>query len=457
MTARVLVVDDIKANVKLLEARLSAEYFEILTAYSGPEALEVCEVERIDVILLDVMMPGMDGFEVCERLKRNPKTQHIPVVMVTALDTPSDRLHGLEAGADDFLTKPVDDVALVTRVKNLARLKMLTDEMTMRAETGNQMGLSQETTPIFSERKWAGKVLIVEDNQRSADRMTKNLIKEHSIEIEHNPQEALFKLAEQEYDLLVISLDLNGVDGLRLASQVRSLERTRSLPILIIVNPEDKARLMRGLDMGVNDYMVRPICANEMMARVNTQVRRKKYTDYLRNCLETKVELAVTDALTGLHNRHYLESHLKTLFDEANSQRKSLSVLMTDIDYFKSVNDTYGHDVGDLVLKEFARRIRTNIRGMDLACRIGGEEFVIVMPDTSLTECYNVAERLRKSIEMEQFHIPQLDKPLDITTSIGITSLDKDIKDTDLLMKRADQALYCAKRDGRNRVAADAA
>ena len=457
MTARVLVVDDIKANVKLLEARLSAEYFEILTAYSGPEALEVCEVERIDVILLDVMMPGMDGFEVCERLKSNPKTQHIPVVMVTALDTPSDRLHGLEAGADDFLTKPVDDVALVTRVKNLARLKMLTDEMTMRAETGSQMGLSQEKTPIFSERKWEGNVLIVEDNQRSADRITKTLSKEHTIEIEQNPQEALFRLAEQEYDLLIISLDLNGVDGLRLASQVRSLERTRNLPILIVVNPEDKARLIRGLDMGVNDYMVRPIGANEMMARVNTQVRRTKYTDYLRNCLETKVELAVTDALTGLHNRHYLESHLKTLFDEANAKRKSLSVLMTDIDYFKSVNDTYGHDVGDLVLKEFARRIRTNIRGMDLACRIGGEEFVIVMPDTSLTECYNVAERLRKSIEMEQFHIPRLDKPLDITTSIGITALDETITDINLLMKRADQALYCAKRDGRNRVAADAA
>lgn len=457
MTARVLVVDDIKANVKLLEARLSAEYFEILTAYSGSEALEICEVERIDVILLDVMMPGMDGFEVCERLKNNTKTQHIPVVMVTALDTPADRLRGLEVGADDFLTKPVDDVALVTRVKNLARLKMLTDEMTMRAETGNQMGLSQGQVPTFGLQKWSGNILIVEDNQRSAERMTNNLSKEHKVEIEQNPQEALFRLAEQEFDLLILSLDLNGFDGLRLASQVRALERTRSLPILIIVNPEDKARLMRGLDMGVNDYMVRPICANEMLARVNTQVRRKKYTDYLRNCLETKVELAVTDALTGLHNRHYLESHLKTLFDEANDKRKSLSVLMTDIDYFKAVNDTYGHDVGDIVLKEFARRIRTNIRGMDLACRIGGEEFVIIMPDTSLTECYNVAERLRKSIEMEQFHIPQLDKPLDITTSIGITALDDNITDMDTLMKRADQALYCAKRDGRNRVAADAA
>lgn len=457
MTARVLVVDDIKANVKLLEARLSAEYFEILTAYSGPEALEICEVERIDVILLDVMMPGMDGFEVCERLKNNTKTQHIPVVMVTALDTPADRLRGLEVGADDFLTKPVDDVALVTRVKNLARLKMLTDEMTMRAETGNQMGLSQGATPTFGLQKWQGNILIVEDNERSAERMTSNLSKEHKVEVEKNPQEALFHLAEQEFDLLILSLDLNGVDGLRLASQVRALERTRSLPILIIVNPEDKARLIRGLDMGVNDYMVRPICANEMLARVNTQIRRKKYTDYLRNCLETKVELAVTDALTGLHNRHYLESHLKTLFDEAKDKKKSLSVLMTDIDYFKSVNDTYGHDVGDVVLKEFSRRIRTNIRGMDLACRIGGEEFVIIMPDTNLTECYNVAERLRKSIEMEQFHIPQLTNPLDITTSIGITALDETISSTDALIKRADQALYCAKRDGRNRVAADAA
>lgn len=457
MTARVLVVDDIKANVKLLEARLSAEYFEILTAYSGPEALKICSEERIDVILLDVMMPGMDGFEVCERLKGDPATQHIPVVMVTALDTPSDRLRGLEVGADDFLTKPVDDVALVTRVKNLTRLKMLTDEMTMRAETGSQMGLSEQNIPIFCKKEWHGNILMVEDQPRSAERMIKTLSRQHSVQAEPNPQEALFRLAEQDHDLLIISLDLEGVDGLRLCGQVRSLERTRNLPILIIVNPEDRARLIRGLDMGVNDYMVRPICPNEMMARVNTQVRRKKYTDYLRNCLETRVELAVTDALTGLHNRHYLESHLKTLFDDARKSNKSLSVLMTDIDYFKAVNDSYGHDVGDIVLKEFARRIRTNIRGMDLACRVGGEEFVIVMPDTSLTECYKVAERLRKSIERETFHIPQLDQPLSITTSIGITTLGNEINTLEGLMKKADQALYCAKKDGRNRVAAHAA
>ena len=142
MTARVLVVDDIIANVRLLGARLTAEYFEVLSASSGQQAIDICNTERVDVVLLDVMMPGMDGYEACRRIKKNPKTHHLPVIMVTALDQPSDRVQGLEAGADDFLTKPVDDIALVTRVKNLARLKMLNDEMVMRAMTGRQLGLA---------------------------------------------------------------------------------------------------------------------------------------------------------------------------------------------------------------------------------------------------------------------------------------------------------------------------
>lgn len=457
MTARVLVVDDIKANVKLLEARLTAEYFDVLTAGSGPEALEVLQRERVDIILLDVMMPGMDGFEVCQRIKGEKTTQHLPVIMVTALDTPQDRLRGLEVGADDFLTKPVDDIALVTRVKNLSRLKMLTDEMAMRAETGTQMGINTQNMPVFTNEAISGKILIVEDQPRSAERMERTLSQRHDVRIENNPQQAIFHLADQEHDLLIISLDLQGVDGLRLCSQVRSLERTRNLPILILTNPEEKARLIRGLDMGVNDYMLRPICPNEMMARVNTQIRRKMYADYLRNCLDSRVELAVTDALTGLYNRHYLETHLKVLFDEAHKQSKSLSLLMTDIDYFKSVNDSYGHDVGDKVLKEFSRRVRQNIRSMDLACRIGGEEFVIVMPDTTLTECYHVAERLRRAIETEKFQIQDSDQTLDITTSIGITSLDPNVTSLEDMLKKADKALYSAKKEGRNRVSANAA
>ena len=151
MTARVLVVDDVPANVKLLEARLSAEYFDVTTAHSGAEALAVCERAECDIVLLDVMMPDMDGFEVCRRLKANPATHHIPVVMVTALDQPSDRVRGLEAGADDFLTKPVSDIALIARVRSLTRLKMMTDELRMRAVTSREIGIESAEREAITE------------------------------------------------------------------------------------------------------------------------------------------------------------------------------------------------------------------------------------------------------------------------------------------------------------------
>src|ERR1700731_3089668 len=141
MSARVLVVDDLPANAKLLEARLMAEYFDVVTAASGAEALAICQRAECDLVLLDVMMPDMDGFEVCRRLKGNPATHYIPVVMVTALDQVSDRVKGLDAGADDFLTKPVGDVALIARVRSLARLKRVTDELRMRAVTSKEIGL----------------------------------------------------------------------------------------------------------------------------------------------------------------------------------------------------------------------------------------------------------------------------------------------------------------------------
>ena len=456
MTVRVLVVDDIMSNVKLLEARLTAEYFEILTASSGREALDILERERIDVVLLDVMMPGMDGFEACRHIKQDVRTAHIPVIMVTALDQPADKVHGLEAGADDFLTKPVDDIALVTRVKNLARLKVLSDEMLMRASTTQQMGMGEAPALDWQNANESGHVLIVEDQGRAAQRLVDTLRTVHTVTLESDPQAALLKLSEQPVDVLVVSLSLTNADGLRLCSQVRSLERTRHLPILIIVEPSDEARLLRGLDMGVNDYVVRPIDRHEMMARVKTQVKRKRHADLLKARLEESVEMAITDGLTGLHNRRYMEGHLKTLVSQSIQSGRSLSLLVADIDYFKSVNDTYGHDVGDHVLREFARRFRRNTRGIDLACRLGGEEFVIIMPDTDLARAIQVGERLRATIAADPFSIAS-NKELRVTASVGISTLENRDDTPETLFKRADRALYSAKREGRNRVVADAA
>ena len=456
MTARVLVVDDILANVKLLEARLSAEYFEVLTAYSGREALQLLETERVDVVLLDVMMPGMDGFEVCRRIKEQAKTMHLPVIMITALDQPSDKIQGLKAGADDFLTKPVDDIALITRVKNLTRLKALNDEMLMRVSSGADIGLLSSAIADWTKAEGGARILLVEDQERAVQRVVAALSKIHTVDVETDLQAALLHLGDRPYDLLIVSLALSGADGLRLCSQVRSLERMRHLPIVVIVEPDDEPRLLRALDMGVNDYLSRPIDRHELLARVRTQIRRKRHSDHLRNSLDASVELAVTDPLTGLFNRRYLETHIAALAEQARSTGRPLSVLVVDIDYFKSVNDTYGHPAGDTVLREFAQRLRRNTRGIDLICRMGGEEFTVVMPDTSIQRARQVGERVCSCIAAESFRINPATQ-LHVTASVGLATLEHPGESMDALLKRADQALYAAKREGRNRVVADAA
>ena len=457
MTARVLVVDDIPANVKLLEARLSAEYFDVATAYSGVEALQVAERAECDIILLDVMMPDMDGFEVCKKLKSNPVTHHIPVVMVTALDQPSDRIKGLEAGADDFLTKPVTDVALVSRVRSLARLKMVTDELRMRALTSKEIGIQSPERDAVAETGRNGKILVVDDRQSSYERIVATLSMEHAVDVETDPNEALFHAAEGNYDLMIISLGLKDHDGLRLCSQVRSLERTRNVPILAVAEADNNARLVRGLEIGVNDYLIRPIDKNEMLARVRTQIKKKRYTERLRDNVQMSIEMAITDALTGLFNRRYMEMHLASLVEQAASRGKPIAVMVLDIDYFKSVNDTHGHDAGDDVLREFAVRIRKAIRNIDLACRYGGEEFVIVMPETDMAVASMVAERIRRRIATEPFPIQQGTKNLEVTISIGLAAIGAPGDNAAAILKRADTALYRAKRDGRNRVVQDAA
>jgi len=457
MTARVLVVDDVPANVKLLEARLSAEYFDVITAMSGKEALAICERAECDLVLLDAMMPDMDGFEVCRRLKGSPATHHIPVLMVTALDQPSDRVRGLEAGADDFLTKPIPDLELIARVRSLARLKMVVDELRMRAVTSREIGIESPEREAVADGGRGGRVLIVDDRAASRERVAAMLAPEQTVEIEDNPNEALFHAADGNYDLLIVSLGLENFDALRLCSQVRSLDRTRNTPILAITEPDNHARMVRGLEIGVNDYLTRPVDKNELLARVRSQVRKRRYTERLRDNVQLSIEMAITDALTGLFNRRYMESHLATLIEQAAARGKPLSVLVLDVDYFKAVNDTHGHDAGDDVLRDFALRIKRSIRGIDLACRYGGEEFVVVMPETDVTVAAMVAERLRRRIAAEPFSIHGGTREVPVTISIGIAALRDREDNAARVLKRADQALYRAKREGRNRVVPDAA
>lgn len=454
MSARVLVVDDIATNLKLLEAKLSAEYFDVLTASNGPDAIAICERGEADIVLLDVMMPGMNGFQVCRRLKSEATTAHIPVVMVTALDQPSDRLQGLDAGADDFLTKPLDDTALFARVRSLVRLKSMTDELRNRALASRRLGIADPLTAAALETGLNGRILIVEDRPSVIERLQSALAAFHVLEVEADPQRALLRAAEGGFDSVLVSLDLKEHDGLRLCSQLRSLERTRNIPVLMMGEAEDRSRILRGLEIGAHDFLVRPIDRNELLARVRTQVRRKRFTEKLRDSLQSSMEAAVLDQLTGLHNRRFMDSRLAVMFDESALRARALALLVLDVDHFKIVNDTWGHDAGDEVLREFADRVRACTRGIDLVARMGGEEVVVVLPDTALEAASAVAERIRERVEAEPFAIHNNSRAVPITVSIGVASRRAGDASPSEIMKRADDALYRAKANGRNRVIA---
>ena len=453
MTARVLVVDDVEVNVKLLEAKLSSEYFEVISAHNGPSALETAEAELPDIILLDVMMPRMDGFEVCRRLKANSLTADIPVVMVTALSDVSDRLRGLEAGADDFLTKPVNDTALFARVRSLVRLKRMMDELRLREEVCGRFSPAGTSEALTADPS-AARILLVEDQDTAAARIIETLNTIASSVIRASSCAEAQSLLDDSVELVIASLSVLEGDPLRLVAQWRANERSRQLPILLVADDSELPRLAKGLDLGANDYLVRPIDRNELLARVRTQIRRKRLAERLRANYDRSLSLALTDDLTGLYNRRYVFAHLSELLDRRSEGGNETAVMLFDIDHFKLVNDRHGHPAGDEVLRELAERAVRQVRSVDLVGRLGGEEFIVVMPETSLAGAVVVAERFRVAVAEEPF-IPQGQTAgLPVTVSVGIAVTGEGSDTIDTLLKRADDALYAAKHAGRNRVIA---
>jgi two-component system cell cycle response regulator len=457
MTAQILVVDDVPANVKLLEAKLASEYYDVLTAKDGFEALQVAKNKKPDLILLDVMMPGMDGFEVCRRLKQDSEISHIPVVMVTALSDQADRIRGLDAGADDFLTKPINDNALFARVKSLVRIKALLDELRMRDQTRAKLGIATENS--FTADVSNSKILLIDDDGVQSKQLYNKLSTNYQVEVLEDPTNAVEQAASGGYDLIMVSTLLTDADGLRLATQMKNRDELRSVPIVTLVDEDDDRIMLKGLEIGINDYLRVPVDKNEMEARVRTNIRRKKYQEALKKTYQQSISMAITDGLTGLYNRHYLNTHLENLFNQAMANKRPLTLLILDMDHFKMVNDTYGHDAGDLCLKQLAKLMLDEARSSDLVARYGGEEFVILLPETDVAPIRDVADRLRKKIEALPFVInPTTGETIHKTVSIGVAGIHLDgmedgkVDTPNDLLKRADTALYKAKTTGRNQV-----
>lgn len=461
MPGRILIVEDTPTNRLILRQRLTNAYYDVLEAENGYQALDIAKSEEPDLILLDVMMPGMDGFEVCQRLKSDGTTMHIPVVMLTALDKREDRVKGIEAGADDFLSKPFEDVALMSRVDSLTRMKMMIDELALRGQTSSEFGagkmMDASRTTTFPDSD----VLIVSGSEEQGRKLREHLTREIQckVELATNSEDAQALIDFIGFDAVLIDDALVDGDPLRFGTMIRARPETRQAATLLVVGANDLSLATRALELGFSDYITSPIDVLELTARMRSQLRRKNYSDQLRENMRKSMVQAVTDSLTGTYNRRYANTHLDALIDSCRSKSAELAVMVLDLDRFKAVNDTYGHAAGDSVLREFARRLQQNVRSMDLVARMGGEEFMVIMPEVNPALAAEITERVRGATADPEFLISGPGEPeqmLAVTVSIGYAVLTD--KESSLeVVKRADEALYISKNGGRNMVTLAAA
>jgi two-component system cell cycle response regulator len=448
----ILIVDDDPLNLKLLAAALSSSRYDIRQSSGGAEAVKLAREILPDLILLDVMMPEMDGFEVTTRLKADARTQEIPIILVTALDSPEDKRRGREAGADEFLNKPVNESELKTRVRSLLRLRTYQEQFSSRNDS-RRLLVAQDAAAAVPAADDLPALLIVEDDAADRRLIRDNLegLPCRSLAVSTGRQ-ALETMARERIDVLLLDVLLPEMDGFELCRRLKADAATYPVQVIMITNLDDLENRLRGLELGADEYLGKPVNREELRARVKAAFRKKAYCDLLSRQADRAMSAAVTDGLTGLFNRAYLHRFLEIEIKRSTSRNHPLSLLMIDVDDFKHCNDTFGHPFGDLVLQRIAAVIQGNIREVDFAARFGGEEFSVVLPYTDQDTARSVAERLREKIAEPQGLEPGGGKAVCFSVSIGIATFPGDGTTRGALLEQADAALYEAKHSGKNSV-----
>ena len=451
-----MIVDDDTRNVKLLGAILRAEGFEIIPVYGGEEAIERVKRDSPDLILLDVMMPNISGFEITRLLKRETSTSLIPIILVTALDGQEDKIEGLKAGAEEFISKPVNREELILRVTSLIRFKNRYDNLQMkdRSESLYAGACAAENSAQKDGRKEGCKPVILINEENEMDRKTIEAhLKDESylLRVAESGEDTL-KIAKRErVDVILLDILSPAAKGLQLCREIKSDEALKDIQILAMTHLGDLESRIKVYELGADDFLVKPINTQELSVRIRALLKKKGYIDHLKVGYERALRSAITDKLTGIYNYGYFEQRLKEGIKRTRRLDTPLSLLMIDVDDFKNINDTFGHLKGDEILKTVGALIRDSVREIDLAARYGGEEFSVILADTAADEAVKIAERIRKTIFEKASASLKRNSEMKISVSIGVASSPTDAFTMEGLIERADKALYIAKRSGKNR------
>ncbi len=457
MSGHILIVDSVATNRIVLKVKLDAAQYRANACATVAEARAAIAVDAPDLILIEFSPPSEQARAFCAALRSTPATAAVPIVATGHFDTAEERLAALAAGADDFLVKPISDNLLQARIRSLLRARDADSELRLREDTRRALGFAEAGTDFIK----AGSVSVVSD-QASADALNETLAQALGLEVVvQSPDAALDRAGAGVIpDVFVIRAAVPGVRPdmarvFRLIADLRSRSETRHAAQLIIAPQSAPEVAAMALDLGANDVVSENASVAEIAMRAQALLRRKANLDRLRDTVKSGLQAAVTDPLTGLYNRRYAMPHLSGMAERARTAGRDFAVMVLDIDHFKAINDRYGHAVGDKVLTGVAQRLRDNLRAIDLIARIGGEEFLVAMPDTSIAQARGAAERLRGLIQGAPFFSGDTAAPLAVTLSIGVAmggpvaDASEDVME---IMRCADAALYAAKSAGRNMV-----
>ena len=455
MSGRILIADNAATNRIMLRVKLSAASYDVTPVTNAQALMEEALRSQPDLILVDADLPEMDGVEICERLKTTVQTAAIPVVVVAQDYSPELRLNALRAGAEEILPKPIQENVLLTRVCNILRAHGVEQELQRREGTAAEFGFNDASADFIGPAN----VVLVRDHQTRDTAWETALRKEMRAAVTVSDDTTVLAdvgHAVCEPDVIVLHPALSHTKNcLTLVAELRSRSETRHSAIIVTGSGADRDMAIAALDLGANDLLEDDALLAEIIHRTTTQAARKRKSDRLRATLENGLKLAATDPLTGLFNRRYALPHTARIAAQSSETGSPFAVMVLDLDRFKRINDTYGHAAGDAVLCEVARRLKNNLRSVDMICRMGGEEFLVVMPATGLPAAQNAAERLRRVTEATPVTLAETGQHVPVTLSIGVSIgglAGQPQIPVERIVDTADRALMGSKLHGRNQV-----
>jgi two-component system cell cycle response regulator len=443
MPGRILVADSTVNNRIALKTVLNSEYFDAICVDDAQSVSRAVLKHQPDVILMATHLGREDGYQIAKKLKLNAFSAHIPVVLYTSAAEQVDWGKALVNLVDDVQIYPQHEANLISRLRLLYRQKVELDSLKTHANAADQFGFNDITVERPTQRLVKSKVAIINHRTQTTDFDLDPIIgNSYALSSDCKPANI-----RKNTDLIV----LQSADAqCRLVSDFQVDPRTKHIPILALVDKQTNAHSKRLFELGAQECLFSTAPAPQINTRIQSLIASSQHKSNLRSLLDERVKEAYFDPLTGLYNRRHAQQYLSKCFQQSQKGHNSLIALMLDIDNFKSVNDTLGHIGGDAVLQQIAKRLSKNLRRVDMVARMGGEEFLVLLPNTPMKRGLEIAERLRRLIEEKPFQTNAEHKTQDITISIGIAKLSKHHTYASDLVNSADQALYQAKEDGRN-------